>query len=278
MVNRIDVKKSSEGSQTHAVQNLLHIKRQIKTYWDSLPSKTFCRDLTPGNPLFRFNIHLALTYHLIQIFIGRSFILRQTDTSYTSRPTHQDELMNNCIESAISVINTCQLLDNEIGLAKSSYTEFTSCCAALIAVLAKRISSETPRLKQTCTTGIALLKKMSVGIFARNSERLAVESLQMAVYKLDSRRREVSAETSALGYMRFRNWVSLQQRGIGESSSQSRQHDEVLLNDMGNDPLGNDVAGAGTASFDVNSGCPSFSLGEFVSVPGLDEWFEYGLR
>ncbi|CAM1509774.1 Fc.00g001090.m01.CDS01 [Cosmosporella sp. VM-42] len=267
-----------------AIQRILQTKRQLYGYWQSLPDTIFCRDLAPGKPLFRFNVHLALTYHLVHIFMGRTFILKDTDPPsdsdrYSSEwPSVRDELVKTCLKSAGSIIDLCQLLQDDIGFARSSYTEFTSCCAALLAILGKRISSDTLQLKEVCNKGIRLLKRMSVGIFSRNSERLAVESLEMAVLKLDNRRREASDEASKRAYLQFRNWVSLQQIGSRESSPRPWQRNDLLLSTLEADGFSPNFAGSQSGDFVINSGCPSFSLGEFASVPGLDEWFEYGLR
>lgn len=277
-------RKAKPSLRSSAVRNILQVKRQLQEYWASLSEDSSCRDLTPGKPLFRFNIHLALTYYLVHIFIGRSLIINDTKLATDAEkyvPGWQeirDELVNNCLQSAVSAIEMCQLLDDEIGLARSSYTEFTSCCSALIVILAERISAENLHLKDVCTKGIALLKKASVGIFSRNSEKLAVESLELAVHKLDSNNTEDTTEANEQGYMQFRNWVSLQQVTGGAASPRLWQRNELLLNAMGNEPLDFGTPVAQDVDFDMLSNCLSFSLGEFASVPGLDEWFEYGLH
>lgn len=276
-------RKAKPALRSSALRNILRIKRQLQDYWESLPELVCCRDLTPGGPLFRFNIHLALTYYLVHIFIGRSFIMNETNLSRDSEKQipgwseFREEIVNNCLQSAVSAIEMCQLLDDEMGLARSSYTEFTTCCSALIVILAERIYSENPHLKVVCTKGIELLKKASVGIFSRNSEKLAVESLELAIHKLDNSKTDDLGEPNAHGYMQFRNWVSLQQAARVEASPRLWQQNDLLLNSMGNETFDSSTPMAQDFDFDMLSSCPSFSLGEFASVPGLDEWFEYGL-
>ncbi|KAF2180860.1 hypothetical protein K469DRAFT_729574 [Zopfia rhizophila CBS 207.26] len=237
------------------------------------------RYLDPAKPLFRFNIHLALTYHLIHIFIGRSFILNSkisTSPGSSSDPqpadwkTTREGLVSDCIRSTVAVIGLCQTLHDEVGLARASYTEFTSCCAALLAVLAQRISAETP--------------KMSIGIYS-NSEKLTVEALETAIRRLQADRRGTKADSRSTvrqAYAQFRNWAALRQSKPMGLSSQTESQKGYL------NPAPQDlVPPAGSApesplqersNFGIYPGYEQFDLGDFVSVPGLDEWFRYGLH
>ncbi|KAB2572688.1 hypothetical protein BFW01_g10330 [Lasiodiplodia theobromae] len=172
----------------------------------------------------------------------------------------RDELVNDCIRGALAVIDLCQTLDNEMGLARSSYTEFTSCCAALLAVLARRISVRNTRLQTACDAGIKLLKKMSVGVFSDSSEKLTVEALETAIHRLDSCS-VASPAASGVAYAQFRQWAM------------NRQHTQC------NEPATPRQTTTNTPqNADAMQGLYSFGLDDLSSLPGLDQWFEFGLH
>ncbi|KAH7134419.1 fungal-specific transcription factor domain-containing protein [Dactylonectria macrodidyma] len=274
--------RNSEKSQhTRLSQLLLSVKDKLGRYWNSLPEDLYCRDMTPGKPLFRSNIHLALTYHLARIFIGRSFIFNETglrsgDSGTASWAAARDELIEDCVQSAITTIDLCQLLYDEGGLSKSSYTEFTSCYAAVLAIVGKRIFTTSPKLEDASRRGLELLKHMSVGIFSKSSEKRGLELLEMAVQKLDEKGREnTTAAPSGNGYAEFRNWVALQQLVPTEMPMLPRQDHNLPLISGG---TGDNSRAPTVASRSANN-ISSFNvstLGELGSLPGLDEWFVGG--
>ncbi|EON68772.1 hypothetical protein W97_08030 [Coniosporium apollinis CBS 100218] len=292
----LSLKKAPRKLRSTVFGSILQSKRELQQYWQSLPDATFCRDLTPDKPLFRFNVHLVLTYHLIHIFIGRSFIFNRTRASSPDTPIEQyladwvetrNVLVAECVQSAEAVIDLCQVLHDEVGLARASYTEFTSCCAAILAVLAQRISAgpvgpaNDLRLQSVCNKGIKLIKQLSVGIYSANSEKLAVEVLERALHRLDPRgHKEASESTRRSAYTQFKDWAVLQQSEPGEREQAS------ALGHAGNlAPASHnlDVPDFSQSSllegteWYGDSGCNPFELGELASVPGLDQLFEYGL-
>lgn len=288
------LKRAAPRQKPQVIQSIVGLKDDLRAYWHSLPTETYCRDLNPESSLFRFNIHLQLTFHLVYIFIGRSHILKGGGDE-NAPPSNdgawiraQKQLVDDCISSSLTVIDLCQSLDDEVGLARTSYTEFTSCCAAVLAVLAGRISSQDTRLRRGCDKGIKLLKKMSIGVFSNNSEKLAVEALEMAVQRLNeqSSRKRAPPGVSGMAYAKFRDWAT-----DIESASEPVAPDQHF-------PASNDLMGEQTlsitepgdhfmvpnpsvppgAGFDMDSGYPEFDLGAFGSVPGLNDWFEFGLH
>ncbi|KAF4470015.1 thiamine repressible regulatory thi1 [Fusarium albosuccineum] len=193
-------------------KDALKVNQALETWWDSLPEESYCKDLTPGQPLFRSNIHLALTYHLVHIFIGRSFMFDNSDAD--ERGPHEwvnarNTLIKYCIQSAITSIQLCQKLNDEFGLSKSSYTEFTSCCTAVVTLIAQRILNKTAEYGDICDQGITLLKTMSGGVFAnaKSSEKQGLAILEMALAK---RGTSHCGSPSLGGYDQFRTWVALQ--------------------------------------------------------------------
>jgi hypothetical protein len=290
-------KADTQNDMARAAQSMSNLKSLISDYWGSLKRKTLCRDLDPAKPLFRPNIHLALTYHLVHIFIGRSFIFNSDcgpETTASNLGTTEwervrDEMVHDCLESASAVIDLCQKLHDEIRLAKSSYTEFTSCAAAVLVFIAKRLNSNSRRLQKYCNKGLALLKEMSVGLFSGNSDKLVIDALESALKRLDKRCAPPSIsdenQTKASSYLQFRNWASLRQGHSATSSGSNTsltslrtpgelQHpqDTSSLNQVSSSELGEYSAGA-EPIFQFHD------LDAFTStIPGLDEWFQYGMQ
>ncbi|KXH25518.1 hypothetical protein CNYM01_00299 [Colletotrichum nymphaeae SA-01] len=270
----LTLRRADKPKLKQVANDALKVHHMLETWWDNLPSRTFCRDFTPARPLFRSNIHLALTYHLVHIFMGRSFIF--DDFSADELCVHEwvmtrKTLIEQCITSAILSIQLCQKLDDEYGLSKSSYTEFTSCCAAIVTLIAQRILNKTTNLEDICDQGIALLKRMSGGVFAntRSTEKQGLEILELALTKLGASHGESPALGGA-GYDQFCNWVALQ---IGPAQS---LRDDQTINAAG-------LAQGGSAALKLseaggtNSGTefvPS-TFAELMSLPGLENYFQY---
>ncbi|KAH6887512.1 fungal-specific transcription factor domain-containing protein [Thelonectria olida] len=269
----LDLKKADGKKIAIMAQNVLNVKQNLDTLWGSLPEDIHCKDLTPGKPLFRSNIHLALTYHLVHIFIGRSFIfdesaLQPGDSHVQEWVTIKDELIEDSVKSAVASIELCQILQDEFGLSKSSYTEFTSCCAAVLALVARRILTETSSLKQHCHQGVALLKNMSSGVFAKSCEKRGLEILEMALRKLDGTHR-ASPSMNGTGYNEFRNWVAMQQIVPGED------HVFPLVGWASESGPAPEMMGQGRMN--VGQEFMPSTLADLSSLPGLDEWFQHSM-
>ncbi|KPM38848.1 hypothetical protein AK830_g7697 [Neonectria ditissima] len=275
------LRNADKSQRGNLWQQLLKLKKKLESYWELLPEDIFCKDLAPEKPLFRSNIHLALTYHLVHIFIGRSLIFKETrlkpgESCATEWPGVRDELIENCVTSAILTIDLCQLLQDKAGLSKSSYTEFTSCYAAVLAIVGKRIFTTNSELEDASRRGLELLKNMAVGIFSKGSEKRGLEILEMAVQKLDGSDGENTTSPDENGYAEFRNWVAMQQIVPRETPLLPGQDHSVPL--IGGGP--GDTARAAAIPNRNANGIPSFNvstLGELGSLPGLDEWFVGGL-
>ncbi len=294
------LKRSRLEHQSSKLQSIVELKQRLQRYWKSTSENIFCRDLDPSKPLFRFNIHLALTYHLIYIFIGRSFIFTGGSHSMEAGPVDStesswnravEELVKECIQSAREVIDLCQLLRDQIGLAKSSYTEFTSCCTALLALLAYRISSRATGLQGPCSQGLHLLKAMSAGIFSNKAERLALESLEAAIQKLDRKSNPISTpDSTRSAYQQFRDWALGRGEMPGDAGRMLLSNPSATVPDVDLQNRGRQSAQQIPLSLQEQERpqvqmLPSddvmlqnFELEEFGFVPGLDQWFQYGLH
>ncbi|KAK7214260.1 hypothetical protein V2G26_021438 [Clonostachys chloroleuca] len=268
------IKKSKKPKLRDAAKKALNINQTLKSWWEGLPQETFCTDLTPGQPLFRSNIHLALTYHLTHIFIGRSFIFDSShfepDDLYEWVNT-RNTLIQDCLKSAVSSIQLCQTLSDEFGLSKSSYTEFTSCCAAVMTLVAQRITTETIEFNDICDQGLALLKMMSGGVFTKSSEKRGLEILEMALVKLSMSQGD-SPFLGGAGYNEFRNWVTLQ---AGPGEVLRPQHAPPVM-----EWAYNSSPGEASSQHDGLSLMPDFiptTFADLASLPGLENYFQYSM-
>ncbi|KAM6536607.1 hypothetical protein FALCPG4_002596 [Fusarium falciforme] len=263
------LKNSDKAQRVKAFQNIIKVKERLQNYWYSLPDETYCRDLTSGGPLFRSNIHLALSYHLVHISIGRSFIFDESNikTKDSEWLGLRKELVDDCVASAVAVIDLCQILQDKGSLSKSSYTEFSSCCAAVLALVAKAVSDKSGQLQDASRRGMELLRNMSTGVFSTSCEKRAVEGLEAAFNRLNHKEDE-SAKCDEAGYMQFRNWVAMQQILPGEALQLPKQ-DNPMMNLFG-------ASSAGSQYSAKTNGCALPGYAELSSLPDLGEWFDHG--
>ncbi|KAM0551972.1 hypothetical protein ACHAPJ_008080 [Fusarium lateritium] len=275
------LKNSNKTQRARAFQNIIQLKERLRNYWQSLFEETFCRDLTPGKPLFRPNVHLALTYHLIHILIGRSLILDESNINAKDTGVEwlrlRKELVNDCVNSAVTTIDLCQTLHDESSLSKSSYTEFSSCCAAVLALVAKCVSDKNDRPKDACKRGMELLREISIGVFSKSGEKRTVESLEVAFDRLNHHANKGEDDARKLnedGYLQFRNWVATQQIVPGEALQLPRQETSML-----------DLFGGSSNTYQCSgmagsyrSGCSLPGRSEVISLPDLGDWFDHGFE
>ncbi|KAL3605111.1 hypothetical protein FPOAC2_00053 [Fusarium poae] len=173
--------------QIDKLQDVLDIRDQLLLYWDTLPDNIFGRDLCPHKPLFRHNAYLALSYHSIHIFIGRPFIFdRIVEEEMRTGPLTDTttKLITSCIESALAIVDLCQRIKDQSGLSRSSYIEFTSCHAAVSALIAASISDRASQWNNICRQGLDLLRAMLGGVFSQSGGRKDLDRLEYAVDQL----------------------------------------------------------------------------------------------
>ncbi|RSM10150.1 hypothetical protein CDV31_007333 [Fusarium ambrosium] len=263
------LKNSDKTQRVKAFQNIIKVKERLQNYWHSLPEETYCRDLTSGRPLFRSNIHLALSYHLVHISIGRSFIFDESNI----KPKDAEwlglrkELVDDCVGSAVAVIDLCQILQDKGSLSKSSYTEFSSCCAAVLALVAKAVSDKSGQLQDASKRGMELLRNMSTGVFSTSCEKRAVEGLEAAFDRLNHKEDD-SAKCDEAGYMQFRDWVAMQQI-LPTEALQLPKQDNPMMNLFGGSSVGSHYSAK-------TNGCSLPGYAELSSLPDLGEWFDHG--
>lgn len=193
---------------------LLRVKSSMRQWWESLP--TTCRDFNPQGPLFRQNAHMKLCYLSVFIYMGRPFIFhhdkeRASEESQEAGKGHRSELVDDCVESALEILATLQSLADNIGLCRASYTEFSSCRAALLVILAQSLNSKSKGLQDGLTRGMKLIRQM-IGGTASQSEISYIESIEAAIRQLSSnedseRTSESTTDSSSSAYAKFKNWT-----------------------------------------------------------------------
>ncbi|RFN45463.1 hypothetical protein FIE12Z_10329 [Fusarium flagelliforme] len=272
-------KPSRQSQCIKTLQDIIKLRERLDDYWQSLSQETCCRDLSPENPLFRSNVHLALTYHLFHILIGRSFILDESDVKAKEAPSAEwlrlrKALSDDCVKGAVATINLCQLLKEESSLSKSSYTEFSSCCAAILVLVAKCVSDKSKELQDASKKGMALLREMSTGVFSTSSEKCAVAALEAASDRLNLQANQDarSVKLSEDVYRQFRDWVATQHI-VSEELQLPRQENQML------NFLGESLVGSQCSEMVEGSGnCALPDYAELSLLPDLEQWFDCGLQ
>lgn len=288
------MRQCSKGQQQGHLEKFLSRRKQLSEWWSTLPDQTYCRDLNPIGGHFRSNIHLKMDYLLTRLFIGRPFLFcsqkrgtaignQQNGANASRKPTlaaSRTTLVGDCVQAALEIVDLCQLLRDETGLARASYTEFCSCRAALLVILAQSLNQRTERLRNALTQGMGLIRIMSIGADSARSAVSVIEALERAIRRLESWGDEQLPQSRNSndfdsGYERFKNWEMLWK--IGPGSPAPVQHGGVatpipvcpgLRTNDGDFPNTSQVSPLGFDSF--VSTFPQ-ELGEFTAIPGFDE-------
>ncbi|KAF4995672.1 hypothetical protein FGRMN_4982 [Fusarium graminum] len=275
------LKSNDKMQRAKGFQSIAQLKERLRRYWQSLSEETFCRDLSPGRPLFRSNVHLALTYHLNHILMGRSFILDKLnintkETSSTEWPELRKQLIEDCTNSATTIVQLCQTLQDQSNLSKSSYTEFTSCCAAVLALVARYISDKNNESKETCKKGMELLRGMSTGVFSTSGEKRTIEGLEAAFDRLNHEHtgQDESKTLGQDGYLQFRNWVAMQQT-FPEEALQLPGQEVAMTNILGILPSAYQYSGMAGGYHD---NCTLPRRTDIISLPDMGDWFDIGFE
>lgn len=199
----------------------MQLRTAINQWWGSLPADVECRDPNPQGPLFRQNCHLKMCYMLIFIYMGRPFIfkpkLNEKEHSSEARSYAGNycwsKLVDDCVQSALEILDTLQSLSDHSGLCRASYTEFSSCRAALLVILAESLTAgRSPRLQEGLDRGMALIRQM-IGGTSSESEISYIESIEAAIRQLSSGGEDIAStdlnmeQTPSSAYAKFKDWT-----------------------------------------------------------------------
>ncbi|KAL3457341.1 fungal-specific transcription factor domain-containing protein [Aspergillus heterothallicus] len=199
------------------LERLMQIRTHVEQWWNSLP----CRDTTPGSPSFRQNSHLKLAYLLIYIYMGRPFMF--TDDWKDSRNDNTEPrnvLVQSCLQSALEIVETLSSLASNTGLCRASYTEFSSCRAALLVILAERLNSRTThRFEEELARGMALIRRMTGGS-SSESEISYLQSLDAAIRQSSMAQEEMPGSShQPSAYAQFKHWTQAMKSETGCSGN-----------------------------------------------------------
>ncbi|OQD61841.1 hypothetical protein PENPOL_c015G08210 [Penicillium polonicum] len=249
------LRKYRKEQQQDCLERLLNFRKHLVDWWSTLPEEITCRDLNPAGPLFRANVHLKLDYCLTRVFIGRPFLFSNIKGIYqtpSQGPPYKGSaalsglsknratLVTDCVEAALEIIDLCRLLRDETGLARASFTEFSSCRAALLVILAQGLTKRTERLGAALEQGISLIKIMSMGVGSARSAVSVIEALERAIRRLEAWS-ETQPDMSSGGavesaYDRFKNWEMLWKAGPISPSTLAWQQQENYASSEQNVP------------------------------------------
>ncbi|KAJ5739148.1 hypothetical protein N7533_011932 [Penicillium manginii] len=224
------LKKCPKRLMSDYSDRLMRLRSSIKQSWDSLSTNTECKDLNPRGQLFRQNCHLKMCYMLIFIYMGRPFIFeskereRHPEIGSSTTKSRWSGLVEDCVESALEILDALQLLSENIGLCRASYTEFSSCRAALLVILAESLNvGNSPKLQEGLDRGMVLIRKM-IGGTASESEISYIEAIEVAIRNLSSKEHEINTmgvnteQTASSAYARFKDWTQSMKKDRGPGS------------------------------------------------------------
>lgn len=102
-------------------------------------------------------------YATVTIYMGRPSIFLQneryeTNSESSNRVAMVRTFSADCVQSAVRIIDLCQLLQDSVGLARVSYTGFSSCRAALLVLVAQRRTQSSERTCNALTRGMGLIR------------------------------------------------------------------------------------------------------------------------
>lgn len=255
------------------LRQLAVTRDQLNSWWDSLATEVYCRDLAVAGPFFRCNVHLEVYYQTTLIYMGRPFIISQissglldsTDSSTTHEvPDIVNVLRRDSLQAALRVIELCQLLQDTVGLARVSYTEFNGCRVALLALIAHSINGPSSSISKTLNQGMALIRQICTGLESAQSEVAVIEALERARQRLHnySVAEQRGSTEITTGYDQFREWTKLWRGNPLDGGEVDASNGlEVPFDQRSPNSI---------PSFDGFSSSFPDELSEFAAIPGLD--------
>ncbi|KAK5105866.1 hypothetical protein LTR62_001953 [Meristemomyces frigidus] len=147
----------------------------------------------------RPEMHSRLDRCLLEMFIGRPFILlhRQRNVSngsqgHTSNITSSTQpdaewefLVRDCVDAAKEAITMCHAMQTgSLGLARSSYVEYSSCRAALLVLIAYSICYHTNEFAVVLQNGLRAMREMASASESARSEVSLLETLESSLRRL----------------------------------------------------------------------------------------------
>jgi hypothetical protein len=193
--------------------------------------------------------------------------------------------------AALHIIELCGLLNVHYGLARASYTEFSSCRAALLVILAQSLNEQSEALRSALANGMKLIKRMAVSIDSVKSEVSVIEALETAIKRLymgNGMQNRGNGKQKESGYEKFRNWAVLWKGGQEETGLMGSQTFSPPLNfpetfswipssaqSTGSDSLTDSAAATvdnQLIDFGMTTMSGTFPMPDFGGTPDDDQW------
>ncbi|CAH0021407.1 unnamed protein product [Clonostachys rhizophaga] len=218
---------------------LVKIKEDLHKWWQCLPDNVSYPGLMAGMPVPRAALHLRLEFCMVRMYAGRLFIVptnKPTDSlvpssshSATDEPSPRTKvasqtsqqrrqlLVADCVDAALFVVDTCRLLNNSMGLARASYTEFSTLRIALLVILSQFLAkrNRTDYLRQPLWEGLQMLKSMSNWGASARFDASLIEAFEHAIARMEDGNNQVQASSQAVesSYEMFKRWESAWKTG-----------------------------------------------------------------
>jgi hypothetical protein len=216
---------------------MVDLKNEMAKWWTTLSI----------GPLNRRSLHLRLEFCLVRMFMGRPFLFSRggappassvspenipgvKNSTINSSGRHGPEtntrssrtlmLADTCVQAALEVIEIASSMpENGIGIAKSSYLEYTSCRVSLLALIAYCIQNQTNEHHHALQKGLGIIREMTSSGNSARYEVLLIETLEKSIQRLhffqgEKRARENTQQESTAGYNNFRQWTSGWKTGV----------------------------------------------------------------
>ena len=241
MHSRLLLRKCQKTELPGILSRVLDLKGEMKKWWDSLSIVSATRP----------SLHLRLEYCLVRMFVGRPFLFSRAGAGITpsaaseggtgaeksnttpgnksasesnTRPSRKSSLVDDCVQGALEVIEIGRSLrDMGIGVAKSSYIEYSSCRASLLVLIAYCIQNQTDEHYQALERGLEIIREMSATGDSARYEVLLIETLEHAIKRLhffsgEQQPQEVVGQESTTGYDSFKQWSSSWKTNVAAGS------------------------------------------------------------
>lgn len=144
----------------------------------------------------RLDIHVNLFYWHTHLSLGRLALLRpRAAASYGAmeEDSGQELIANDSVCAARSIIDLCEMIHQRIGLAPASYaTEFTSCRAAMLVLIAATLRTPHESYQVYLRKGMHLIESLSSSYGQASKEAREIIALDKAVKAFAHRSRDRS--------------------------------------------------------------------------------------
>jgi hypothetical protein len=187
-------------------EELFESYQQQQRWWQSSSDAA----ILPASPS-RATMHIHLCYHLNVVFLGRPFVFTHgkrhgVPSQVVSRKGYEtanwlhsksQTLARAAVQSARAIVDLCQTLHNSLGLARASYTEFSSCRAAIMTLLAHNLDTITADdgvqvshalINESLDQAMSLIRLMASANISAQSEVSVLASLDAAIKRLAEKR------------------------------------------------------------------------------------------